>query len=404
MNAADDLTVGDERRALVRHLLVHQIVVEPSVLRALHEHRDWLRSRFERVLGYRLQIERQYARLFKSPPASDTVQRRQMRRSPTQRRSGAAGVPFGRRDYALLFLVAAEAARYQQVLLSQLSRDVAVAAAEAGIACDWNVRVDRRSFAAALGWLTEFGMVDEVDTAGDFVDDADAEALLDINVELLRTLVPYPLRDGQSASAVVDQGPGTVPARLAVRRRIAEEPVVLRDLLPDAQRAWLRDEQRRDADIEDFAGLPLEVRAEGVCAIDARRDCTDVRFPGDSRDSNTAHAAILCLDELINDCAPSDRPTPLVELPHQAVPEALRRIATRNPAASLAGRVSDDLDGLVVDVAALLETCGLMVDIGDGQYALVAAAARYAPEESTAAADGRTVHPPQLFDIPGVAR
>ena len=128
------------------------------------------------------------------------------------------------------------------------------------------VKVHRRVGLADVGMITE----DDGSVTG-YADDPATEALLWVDRELVRHLLAVPLREVDDAEALVRRAadPGPEGIRHAVRRRIVEEPVVMADELPEDQRAWLRQSQRREAQhAEELYGLRLEIRAEGIAAFD----------------------------------------------------------------------------------------------------------------------------------------
>ena len=67
----------------------------------------------------------------------------------------------------------------------------------------------------------------------------------------MRNLWPIAMRDVESPEQLIDAATETDPdsIRHAVRRRIVESPVVLVDELSESERLWLRQYQRREAQI-----------------------------------------------------------------------------------------------------------------------------------------------------------
>ena len=74
------------------------------------------------------------------------------------------------------------------------------------------------------------------------------------------------------------------------------------DELSESERLWLRQYQRREAQIlEENFGLRLEIRLEGVMALDPQDELTDMRFP---RDGTLGQAALLAVAELVERLTP----------------------------------------------------------------------------------------------------
>jgi len=209
----------------------------------------------------------------------------------------------------------------------------------------------------------------------DYAEDPNKEALLFIERELVRNLLAVPLREVADPAALVrlasDVGPDAV--RHAVRRKVVEKPVVMVDELSEAERAWLRQSQRREAQIlEDNFGLRLEIRAEGVAAFDPHEELTDVAFP---REGTLGQAALLAVAELVAQLEPSDAAV--------AVPPGLLPTVVHGLLAQYGRRWAKEYvvhpDRLGAEVEDLLADVGLVARSPDGSLWLRAVAARYAP-------------------------
>ena len=103
----------------------------------------------------------------------------------------------------------------------------------------------------------------------------------------MRHLLAVPLREVEHPDELVrlaaEPGVGG-GARHRVRRLLVEEPAVLVDDVDDESWAWLRQSQRREArDFASCSACELEIRAEGVAAIDPRDELTDEAFPAAAR-------------------------------------------------------------------------------------------------------------------------
>ena len=88
-------------------------------------------------------------------------------------------------------------------------------------------------------------------------------------------------------------------ARVALRRKLAERPVLsVEDLSVEHQEWWRRNRNREREWFRRTLGLELELRAEGAVAIDPDGDLTDRAFPGGG---SGRHFALLLLEELVNE-------------------------------------------------------------------------------------------------------
>jgi uncharacterized protein (TIGR02678 family) len=273
----------------------------------------------------------------------------------------------------------------QQVLLSALVDQVRMAAAEAGIELGVDSHTDRRDFVAALRQLVSWGVLVEDDgTVAAFADDETSEALLYVHRDLVRHLLAVPLREVDDPDELIrlaaEPGAGG-GARHRVRRLLVEEPAVLADDLDDDSWSWLRQSQRREArTLDELLGLQLEIRAEGVAAIDPRDELTDEPFP---RGGTLGHAALLAASELARRLAPIDAgrddvvatvPVPrglLDDIVAALVGEHGRR--WRQDAVERPDRLARDVEDLLADVGLLRRDPG-------GGLRLAAIARRYAPD------------------------
>ena len=131
-------------RVLLRRPLLRVGGPDGDLLPLAYRHRHALTELFARVLGYRLVVRRQFARLYKALPGT-TVVRGEPSLTP--------------RGYAYLALtIAALTGVGRQVLLSRLVADVRAAAAEAGIEANDDMP-DRRALTAALRHLVALGVI-----------------------------------------------------------------------------------------------------------------------------------------------------------------------------------------------------------------------------------------------------
>lgn len=373
----DERDAHDRREALrllLRHPLVTADGPHAEGFAAIRRHRDALARDVRQLLGYRLVVEAGFARLYKSGLGPD-------RPRPLRRPSGS---PFSPRAYAHLSLCCAVLlTSRQQVLLSSLVEQVRHAATEAGVTWPDDSHADRRAFVAALRHLVELGVLVEDDgTVAALADDADAEALLYVRRDLVRHLLAVPLRDVDSPDELVrtaaEPSLGGGP-RHRVRRLLVEEPVLLAGDVDDESWAWLRQSQRREATILDDAfGLELEIRAEGVAAVDQRDELTDVAFP---RGGTLGHAALLTIAELVAMGTPrpatSDDPVAWMPVPDGALADVVGALVERH-GRRWRNEYVDHPGRLVADVEELLVAMRLLRRRGHS-HELSAVANRYAP-------------------------
>jgi len=365
------MTIDDQRDA-ARHLVRQPLVLavrDPEGHRRIRRNADALGTMFRTYLGYRLVVDARFARLSKGGlgPADG----RPLRRSGSK-------APFSPRDYTYLALLCSVLLTGRmQVLLSAVVADVRQAAAEAGVDLGGDTLTERRALVHALRQMMDWGIVTEdAGSVSDYADDPAKEALLFVERELIRHLLVVPLREVDDPDDLirVAADPGPDATRHAVRRKLVESPVVMVDELPEPERAWLRQYQRREAQIlEDNLALRLEIRAEGVAAFDPHDELTDIPFP---REGSLGQAALLTVAELIAQLEPAAATVP--------VPPSLLQGIVQGLLAKYSRRWSKDYvehpDRLGPDVEDLLVDVGLLARGPHGSLRLRAIAARYAPE------------------------
>jgi uncharacterized protein (TIGR02678 family) len=383
---------ADERRDAVRLLLQHPLVTAEGRyaegFALVRRHRDALARDVRQLFGYRLVVETSFARLYKAGLGAEGA--RPLRR--------ASGSPFSPRAYSYLSLCCAVLLTgRQQVLLSWLVEEVRQAATEAGLQWGDDTLAARRDLAAALRHLVGFGVIVEDDgSVSSLADDADAEALLFVRRDLVRHLLAVPMREVDTPEVLVElaaQPAMSAGPRHLVRRLLVEQPAVLVGDVDDESWAWLRQSQRREATIlGDAIGLDLEIRAEGVIAIDPTDELTDVEFP---RGGSLGHAALLALAELVGMCRPdhTDTPTAWVTVPPGSLPTIVEELLTRHGSRWRNDYVEQPAR-LVADVEELLVAMRLLRQ-RDGEFELSAVACRYAPD----LVDAPARHPAPELDL-----
>jgi uncharacterized protein (TIGR02678 family) len=370
----DEQERQDALRLLLRHPLVTADGPHAEGFELVRRHRDALAGELRQVFGYRLVVEPGFARLYKAGLGPD-------RPRPLHR---ASGVPFSPRAYAYLALCCAVLlTSRQQVLLSSLVEQVRHAATEAGLPWGDDSMADRRAFVAAVRSLVELGVLVEDDgSVAAFADNADAEALLFVRRELVRHLLAVPLREVESPDELVHLAVSpslSGGARHRVRRLLVEEPAVVAGDVDEESWAWLRQSQRREAVVlGELIGLQLEIRAEGVAAIDPRDELTDVAFP---RGGTLGHAALLTIAELANAVRPAPRSADAV-VAWAPVPDGALGAVVHGLLARHGRRWRNEYvqhpERLVADVEDLLVAMRLLRR-RDGALELSAVARRYAP-------------------------
>ncbi|MFD0804313.1 DUF2398 family protein, partial [Streptomonospora algeriensis] len=187
---------------LLRRPLLRAEGPDGEALSAVRRYTDRLQTLFAGYLGYRLVVEPGFARLYKTGRSPDGVR-------------GAHkpnGAPFTPRTYAYLALVLAVLTGGQgQLLLSSLVAELRTLGAEAGLELGSGI-VDRRALAAALRHLIDSGVLTETDgSVSPWAEDADREALLTVDAELLGHFVAAPLGRVQSPEELAG-GPAAASA------------------------------------------------------------------------------------------------------------------------------------------------------------------------------------------------
>lgn len=380
--APDLLAEADVRRAartLLRTPLLHGDA-HPDELALVRRHREALTRLFADGLGYRLTVEPALARLFKTGLGADAGR-------GLRRRNDTLFTP---RRYALLALTLAALTRSrQQVMVDELVSGVRSAAVDAGIDIDLDTVQDRRALHSALVALVDLGVLSERDGDLEHWAERPTHTLLDVHRDRLAVLIAAPLgrcerpEDVLEVMAVPSAAGG---ARVAVRRRLAEQPVLSTEDLTDEQRGWWS--RNREREREWFGrnlGLDLELRAEGAVAIDPAGELTDRTFPGAG---SAKHFALLLLDELVeelrNDRGAALDGSPWAHVAHSTARHAGDRVFA-NWRRGLKKAHRENPDVVFEEALEVLVDAGL-VRRDTGGLLVHAAAARYAPKPELLAA------------------
>lgn len=293
--APDLLAEADLRDAARALLLIPLLTADrhPDELALVRRHRDELSRLFADGLGYRLVVEPGMVRLFKTGLGRDALR-------PLRRRNDA---PFTPRRYALLALtLAALTQARRQLMVDELVAAVRSAAVDAGVDVDLDAITDRRALHSALVALVDLGVLSERD--GDLENwvERRTASLLDVHRDRLAVLLSAPVAGCEGPDDLLEVA--AVPsaaggARVAVRRRLVEQPVLSTEDLTDEQREWWRRNREREREwFRRWIGLDLELRAEGAIAIDPSGELTDRPFPSSG---SARHFALLLLGELVEE-------------------------------------------------------------------------------------------------------
>jgi uncharacterized protein (TIGR02678 family) len=393
---AEDVQLTAERRraarALLRTPLLHADGPQPDDLRLVRRHRTELERLFADGLGYRLVVEPAAARLVKAGLGRDATR-------PLLRRSGR---PFPPRAYAMLCLTLAALSRCRsQLLVDELVAQVRSAAADAEVDVDLDTVADRRALHAALTALVDLGVLHERDGDLEHWAEQRTASLLDVRRDRLGLLLATPVAGVGGPADLLDVA--ALPAaaggaRVAIRRRLVESPVLSVDELTGEQAEWWRRNRNREREwFADRFGLEVELRAEGAIAIDPDEELTDLAFPGGG---SARWLALLLLDRLVDrlrrearEAAPPDRTWRAVAA------EAVAAVAGELVARWGEGLKADyraDPAAALADARSVLVAAGLVRLADGGAWEVHAAAARYAVQVSLA--DAGTGGQPSLFE------
>ncbi|MDQ3627852.1 MAG: TIGR02678 family protein, partial [Actinomycetota bacterium] len=334
---AEDPHAAQERREAARALLMRPLLTDPEALRLVRRHRLELTRLFADGLGYRLVVEPTVARLFKGGLGRDGSR-------ALLRRNGRSFTP---RGYALLCLTVAALSRGRsQLLVDELVAEVRSTAAEAGIDVDLDAATDRRALHGALTALVDLEVLTERDGDLEHWVDRRTLSLLDIDRTRLGLLVGPTLGGVEDPGALLDVAalPSAAGgARVAVRRRLVECPVLSVSDLDDDQAEWWRRNRNREQEwFRSRFALDLELRSEGALAIDPADELTDDPFPGPG---SARHFALLWLDGVVAAVRERARDSATATLPwHEVDAVTLSRVADAVHATWRAGLRRDHRD------------------------------------------------------------
>jgi uncharacterized protein (TIGR02678 family) len=269
---------------------------DADMFRLIRRHESDLDRWFTQRLGYRLHVDADTARLFKTTyvPTGRPL------RTPT-------GRPFGQIEYVMLALILASTAAGPAVIsLRDLVDQVRSAAAEADIVLS-DRPPERRALVWALKWMIAHGLAAELHAHVDaYATDETADAVLKMRPDRV-AMLPLPnLVGAVSRDELLDRADRRDVGRRWMRARLVEDPVLYRRDLDDGEWGELRRRLGEEvAILDEMFGLVLESRAEGLAAIDPTGALADQKFP---TGGTVGHAALLVLDGLPSDGSIAPRP------------------------------------------------------------------------------------------------
>jgi uncharacterized protein (TIGR02678 family) len=275
-----------------------------------------------------------------------------------------------------------------QLMIDELVGEVRGKIAEAELDVDLDAPSDRRALYAALLALVEFGVLRERDREGGglerWVSDTRAQSLLDVDRDRLRLLPAASVVDVPTPAVLLDAAalPSAAGgARVVVRRRLLESPVMTTADLTDEQAEWWRRNRNREQErLGELFGVELELRVEGGLMIDAEDELSDITFPGKG---TAKQFALLLVERLALWCQEHGAYGPWHRVPADVVVVELDALAGEYRSyLNKAHREAPHT--LQADVLGVLTAVGLVRadpdDPAGPAWQVHAAASRYAPQ------------------------
>lgn len=315
-----------ERRTAVRALLRQPLLTAASggVLAVIRRHARWLREFFVESLGWTLHVEREMARLGKTPGGPLAGNR--------GARSPDAAV-FSKRRYVVLCLALAVVERMdRQTTLQKMAEGVVTLAANdpalaaAAFAFSLTTREERRELVAVVRTLLEMGVLRRVQGDEEAFVSEKGDALYRIDRTILARLInarrpPSTLlaeSDRERVNALVEEPHVDTDEtrRRALRhglaRRLIDDPIVYYTDLSEEEREYLH--RARFAILKpilEATGLVVEARLEGIALVDPERELTDVALP---EEGTGGHVALLVAEFLATRVRAGERCVPSADL------------------------------------------------------------------------------------------
>ena len=315
---------SDEREHALRALLMRPLLPGGSEeLVLVRRQSEFLRNWFARETGWRLHVERSFARLYKTPANTADSSR---------------GLPdFDRERYVLLCLACAVLERSEsQITLQRLGEELLEAVtdpelAARGFTFTLQSQQQRRALVQVCRFLLEHGVLSRVVGDEETYVDRSGDVLYDVNRRVLATL-PASTR-GASLIAATSPGLGfaqilealveeyvpdsaagrNTAARHRLSRQLLDDPVVYHDELTEEERQYLASQRGpMAARLAQAAKLTPEFRMEGLALVDETGDLSDKRLPAVGTQSHVT----LLIAEFLGQSArlDSDRLYSLLEL------------------------------------------------------------------------------------------
>jgi uncharacterized protein (TIGR02678 family) len=286
----------DEQRRALRALLMRPLLGQaeaPEAFRLVRKHEDELRRRVIDLLGYRLAVRADHARLYRPAWRLDETRPATV---PSDGKPRDRWPAFTRRHYFLLYLILSlleERHSLVQLPLTELADEVGRLAVEVGTPIDFAERHERRLFVDVLRWLADWQVVTVAEGErheGFVAQGREGDCLLTVDQGRLGSLVSSlrPLTEVAHAADLVtedDYPPNDEGRRARVRhalaRRLIEDPVVYVDDLDDEERSYFLAQRPTNLtkQICEATGLRAEHRLEGTAFVDPGRRLSDTRFP-----------------------------------------------------------------------------------------------------------------------------
>jgi uncharacterized protein (TIGR02678 family) len=306
---ADVLTQqrDDERERALRALLAQPLLAGRSAELALvRRHSEYLREWFGRETGWNLSVERECARLFKRPVATDDATR---------------GLPdFGRDRYALLCIACAALERAEsQITLRYLGERLLEAVADAELSASGFIFTlesarERRDLVHICRFLLAAGVLERVAGDEEAYVNRSGDVLYDVHRRVLAALpasargasfiaatLPHLTFDERLAALIDEYVPDSpeghrTATRYRLARRLLDDPVTYHDELSDDERAYLASQRGpMAARLAQAVGLVAELRAEGLALVDRDETLSDIRMPAVGTE---AHATLLIAERI----------------------------------------------------------------------------------------------------------
>lgn len=301
---------SEEFREALRALLLQPLMPPThAAFACVRRHADGLVDWFAREAGWRLDVDRDGARLFKRPGDPG---------------SSVRGFPgYDRRRYVVFCLACAALERSDaQITLRLLGEQVLTLAAEpelaaAGFTFSLATQGERRELVAVCRTLLDLGILLLVAGEEDaYVRGGDhrADALYDVRRRMLAgvlatvrgpsTFRPESMPSGidervraLSEDVLIDSDEGRRTAvRHRLARRLLDDPVVYVDELQGEALAYYTNQRgAMAARLAEATGLVAEQRGEGLALVDPDGDLTDIAMPAEGTE---AHATLLVAELL----------------------------------------------------------------------------------------------------------